>query len=500
MAFTMKGAFLHAVIEKGEETYDLSTINSLASSLASARYSRLSGGMSTVELAFTPPLKEAIQLIESGILGVGFISSGSGGSLGISMINGVAVNVGASPFAGAGLAAAAGAFAVNVTKVFEGKGGSAGGPPVSDSMATVLRFQWWYEDFGQNSKSPMFFGILQPPQVSFGEEISLTIVASGGSARNAATVDRAGSFTGVSVDVIAEQIAKELGIDIVWRGSSKSIAAKRTFRGQRDVNTLLFLNERLESVGCFVYFGDDGSGTKEKMIIDSHFDVNSSKPVCELVMYKQIDPTGNIPIYPMATVDTDISHAFLQGISRGSTSITVNSNTKEVTLNRNDVDSDKRKMLGPTVGGKTQAGTTKASGISNAMPSVENEDAGMRNMGMNQNTDNDNSFEDSQEIVNDAIDKAWKVVIGGPAIPWLNPGMLVRIDIAGAKSLQVNMLVFSINESIGENGADTSLTLHSSIGPNSVEEYSLSKNTESVSEIAQGTQPSSSSLIGGVLG
>lgn len=492
MAFRMKSAWISATIERGDQTFDLSVIQGLSGCLSGLNYTLKLGGASTVELTFNPTFEIAKDLIESGIFGAGFPAEDGGGSGGsaqlLSLVKGQlvgklgkALGVNLSKLSSIKIPTSfAGAAALLKIKSASSEGASPDGPSMPTGTAVSLKVRWWYDDLDQDKRSisPTFFGIMMPPKITFGQEIAITIQASSTDAYNASTQDNKVTRQGETGAEIVESIASRLGVSLEWSGTSEKIASDRKFNIQQDMNSLLFLNELLGRMGLIAYFGSAPGVDDQKLTILSHFDINASKPVCELAMYKQIDPDGinGIPIYPLTHVDTDISFAFMTGLQRGSVSTTTNTKTKESIRSRNDVETMNRKVVGSTIGGKQQDGSSTLTGVKTG-DAPDEEDSGLNNLGSNANDDNPDAFLDNQERVNDALEKAWKMHLTGPGIPWLLPGMLVKVDIGGIKNLTGNYKMVQLQHHIGEQGAESTYTVHKSLGFSKVSDFDKEENT-----------------------
>lgn len=491
MPFNMRGACIEAIVEMGEQSYDLSVISGAANSLSSMRMKLEPGLASSCELSFTPTFDVAKKLIESGILGTGFPPAGGNELEGFTSISGVMkslANVGS-------LTKLTGAV-VGGGVVASEKGDASAPSPIKDT-AVSIKVRWWYEDESETSISPVFYGTLQPPSFSFGESITITMQAVNTAANTAAGFQSSDSHDGVAVTSVVAKIADKIGVEVRWRKNARSIADSRRVQEQQDVNLLVYLNEILEKIGCFAYFGHDGEDDGEMMHIISHEDLNAEGPVCTLAMYSQIDPAGSSPIYPISGCDTNISHAFT-GITTGSVQAAVDPKTKKIPApSRNDSSTYERTNIGDTMGGKSP----EVSSVDGTKAKLSNDsiDSGFHNKGALVNGDHpEDSYKDGQNYFNDSMEKAWEMTLHGPAIPSLLPMSLVKVNIGNIRHLTGLYKIRSIEHVVDTNGAESSITVFKAVGMNSPDQLGKEENTKEPSGSLGGINALSKSLSGGI--
>jgi len=501
MPFDMRGAVIEAFIDRGEDSFDISAIQGLANSLTSMKLTFKAGGASSCELTLSPPFDVAKSIIESGLLGIGFPAVGGGSSiLNFSSVGDVLAGV--ASYAGVSVVkdVVGSFFSGPIQKVEKGKGDPSA-KPVRSNTAVSLRVKWKYTDGSKYSESPMFFGILHPPSVSFGEEISITLNATDGIGGVLARMDIPETRDGLKVSEVVQKIADKMSATIIWHKNSESRASNKTVKEQQDVNLLVYLNEVLEKIGCTFMMGDITKDGKISINIISHEDLNETNPVCTLAMYRQIypDPGSGAPVYPVNSVESNISHAFSMGMMKGSTHVAVDSNKKKAKLYRNDASDYKRKSVGKTAEGKMPEAHSTI-GVKTSLPAKDFE-SGFHNKSVEMNKEHpEEGFQDNQEYFNDSIEKGWEMNLSGPGIPWVQPLQLVRVDIGGIRHLTGLYKVKEITHTVDQNGAQTDFALYKNVGLSDIEDIGgISMNTREPEYPGDASQDSFGNSVGGII-
>lgn len=468
--FTMNGAFVEAIIQRGRRSYSLSSINGMANSLTSMRMKLLPGAMaSSVELTLNPPFEVAKKLLESGMLGTGTVPTDE---LDLSLE--------------AGLSLVADLFEDPVSDIFSaglpdsvvvGKGSNVFKPPVRGT-ATAIKVRWFYNQSDSFAMSPIFYGTMRVPRITFGEEISIAIQADSAGALSLAMLDDVGN-TKMATTLYShiEELADKVDLYVDWAPDARRLAMMKKLKSQQDLPLLMYLGELLSTIGCMAYFGADPEDDEPMLQIVSFNELKARPPVCTLRMYGQIDPNASPPIYPISSVDADISLALAQGVLKGSNHTSIDTNKKEAQTNSNNVNSTEIKnTLGNTTAGALP-NIPKIYDVSSGEKGTSKQ-SGFQDKSVITNKDHPDRYKEKQIGVDMAVDRAFEMTMSGPGIPWLTPNMLVRVDIGGIKFLTGNYIFKEIEHVVDGNGAESTFHVYKGLGQSDAESYGLSLNNK----------------------
>lgn len=316
-------------------------------------------------------------------------------------------------------------------------------------VGNTLAVRWGYSDV-EGMQTDWHYGFMERPQVSFGEEIAVTVTAKGMAwhmDRVARCRDWASSESPKSLKSIAEEIAKRYGLDIEFGFQSESTKAlfdtdEDSFvqGGRTDMQFLMFEAER-RGARLIVQNG-------KLMIVDStghnsgYPDVNAT-----FHMYARIDIWNNV--LPMDSFDTESTGSLflrqIQGIA--SMAYGPNSNPEEdPKMHRSDGDSVEngsdmnnftsgdQLAIPPAEDGKTPPPAIGKIKVKSSIKREDDADEGGRIIALPVTGDESEEFIRGQvSAINDenAEEHGIPVNFSSIGIPNLLPGMMVGLKGVG---------------------------------------------------------------------
>jgi hypothetical protein len=490
MAFRMGGLFIQARVENAAGTFEIGSNNGFVNSLNSISLTINSGGVSEIELSLSPTFQQAVEIIESGFLGYGHpIQSQGKFPNDYQYIKGVA-----TPVKNLGIS----------SSVQSSLGTS--------SKAASLAVRIGYGDRGANpsmAQTPWINGLITSPNLSFGQEISITMkaVSAGITLASSATTRM---FNGQTLDSIIKKILKEdANCDVKFDSASLAKAQSILINDNQSDNSLAYIRMLLDQYN-FKYFESGGTEKEPHQFfkVSDLATISNKMPRFTLVMYGQIDV--NKRIYPCESFEADISHMFVVGSLFGQKATSTLTSTKETNQSKSDIDDYKKdiKAKGDTVGGRLRPGKPSSGGPTDGPPSLKDRTKAGNRKVIVKKDDNDKVHEETMNSqTKDAIDGSFRTTVTCPLIPEALPDELVKLIIFTGntnkpilKSISGVYRVMTVKHSISDSGGTTQLDLLRGIGSASLLNENVQKVAQEIANSGSTSSASFKSLIKGIYG
>lgn len=426
MPFSMSGIRIEAAIEYQGKIIKLddsvneqdSVVRAILQSIASVEVDVQMGQLSQMRLQLTPTYDDAIKIVKSGLLGMGIVP---------------------------------------------------GGEQTGDAAEQrVLRLRFGYDDDSDLGISPWFVGGMTVPEMDFGEEITLTMIAHSalffGQRMESLNVEP----EKVEITEFLQTIADKFDIEIVILDSTAEgilsekldlCTALDPFSALRDV-----LYKHGMSFYCFTASGEEA---KDQVVIFSVAGRNAVLPKWQFVMYGQINP--NMGVFPIERISFNPTPLMVPGSTFGAKTLVIDSSSKEELIDEDASDYDLSKQ--PLVGEKVSVTSMGNAKVSSGLPKTQKSksgggladvdtasDAGMIVASTKRGDDLDTRGE-SQSQVMFAGDQALQFTISGPGVPMLSPTDLVNIQIAGLPEISGNASILVMRHRLDSSGFSTELVL-----------------------------------------
>lgn len=497
MALRFGGLFIEAIVENGAGTFAIGSNNAFANSLNSISLRISSGGSSEIQLGLAPTFGQAVDIIESGFLGYGFpVQKSGGGSVLANVVNGLMSNPTAQSLASA--------FGV-------GTGDSEADTATPSTKAASVAVRLGYGDPGARedvAMTPWFNGIISAPDLSFGEEIQITLKAVSFGAKLASS-DTTRNFEDETLYAVVNQIVDEdIKGTVRFEGQAEQRAQSIRVKKNQTDNSQAFLRQLLSDYNFqFHESGGDAKNPKQELVITDLGGVFNQKPKFTLVMYGQIDVPNKV--YPIESFDTKIDHTFVAGAFFGQKVTNLRTGDKEVKKKKLGLKEFKKdvKSSGDTISGQHQTGKPTKGGATDGPPSLSDRSkAGLRKLTVTRNENDKEQNEAVKSQTNDAIAGALSVTVTCPLIPEALPNTLVRLKIfTGNKNNPVfNTVsgvyrVIEVTHNVSDAGGSTEFNLLRAMGSASVESEGIQKVADTVLSTDSTAQESIVSVIRGII-
>jgi hypothetical protein len=485
----MGGLFIQARVENGNGTFEIGSNNGFVNSLNSVSIKIVSGGVSEIELSLSPTFQQAVDIIESGFLGYGFpIQKQTGNAKDQQFIKGVATPI---PNVGIG----------NAVQSLTGL----------SNKAASLALRIGYGDIGadaQVAKTPWIHSIIQAPNLSFGQEISITMKAVS-TGIVLASSDTTREFKGVTLDKVISQIIKEdASAKAVFTPEALAKAQQIKITDNQTDNSLAYIRMVMDQYN-FKYFESGGTESSPHQFfnITDLASISNQKPAFTLVMYGQIDIPNKV--YPCEFFEADISHIFITGALWGQKSTNTVTSSKTTNRTDSDINTYKKdvKAKGDTIAGKLAPGKpTGNDGPTDGPPDLRDRTkAGKRKVTVKKNEQDNVATEAMHSETKDSIDGAFRVTVTCPLIPEALPDMLVKLIIFTGnmerpilKTISGVYRVIEVKHSVSDSGGTTNLDLLRGIGSSSLLNSNVQKVSQDIAATGSTSSPSYASFIKGI--
>jgi len=370
----------------------------------------------TVDVHLAPPLEQAIKLLKSGKIGIGFSKSDSGtgaipiplGSIGISKL-GIAVN----------------------------------------RMAVRLHY-------GGRSSS-FFKAILMPPDIDISTDgVSITMKGVGMMFSSTKAQKQRTFKDQTKSKILQELIGDEVEIKIEDRKAIEDLDVQMNYdQSKSDWESAL---EVLESANCTGFYAgakNPGNADSAQIFkIRSRHGTRTIQRIPTFVMYRQINP--NKRVYPLLGLSTEVTNLTLPGAAWGKK---ISSNNREE-KKTNDVKAGAGTMSestntttsqdGSVAGGQnaTQRGT-KADVAGNVKP----DDVG----GAGLSVPGKFEVEKAKGLVHSFMDKTFQYSLQSIGVVDLLPGQMVNVAIADIDALTGAYDLYEVEHNVSSGGVETAL-------------------------------------------
>lgn len=345
-------------------------------------------------------------------------------------------------------------------------------------MGNTLALRWGYSDV-DGGISDWHMGLMMLPEVSFGEQISITVPAVGygfnvnrvARVRCWSTPDKMRTF-----EDVAKEIGRFYGLDVKFELNSahakkQLVDTKRIDLQQQGMTDLQFLVRVAGSNGArmvmrnnSIVFVDIGAVLPDSELISATFQ-----------MYGKIDVENHV--FPMDSFEPEsLGTLFLenhQGLAMftGDPNADPSEDAEPVVANAKDSDdnsfSANQTVDAPTEEGPPAPGMKNSDGSQNRAKSTVKVNTDLMQAGRYVPVAMGADFaeEKAQAVLNsardsDASDQGIRATITTMAIPWLLPGMIVRVSGVG-DFFSASYMIFEKEVTVGDSGANMTLTIGS---------------------------------------
>lgn len=481
MSLRMGGLFIQAQVENGAGTFSLGANNSFANSLDSISVTMRSGGASEIEVGLSPTFNDAVQLIESGFLGYGFPIQNQSNPPTNSLLTG-------------GL----------VQRV------SGQTPPAGKAAGISVRFG--YGDLGGvdgQAITPWISGNIMSPDLSFGEEISVTLkgVSLGAKLTSNSTTR---SFEGDTLYAIVNQLIDEdIKGSVVWDPQARTRAQGINVNGNQYDNTYSFLKDMLERYN-FRFFENGGTASSpfQQFVVTDLSSISNKSAEFDIVMYGQIDVPNRV--YPAESFTSNIDHTLVTGKFHGTKVTRTETKSKQTSRSEAGVKtySETLKTQGNTVQGQQkEARPVTSGGNTDGRASLRDQSAaGDRLVTVKKNADDNFDEEQVKSSTHTAMDSAYQTTVTCPLIPEALPNTMVRFTVfTGNPNMPIFTTVsglykiFEVRHSVGDNGGTTELVLHRAMGDSAIDAEGVGKSSNVVVSDITSSPTQNSNLVAGLV-
>lgn len=438
MPFTMSGVSVEASILAGGAVLDLDAtvkdqkgpVRAMLQSISEITIQVGMSQLSELTITMTPTYEDAIKILRSGLLGIGFVPEDASG-------------------------------ATNAMPALQMRIGYDGG---EDTM----------------NRSPWFYGGLTVPSLDLGEEITLTMHAHSG-IYYAARLDTHVSKL-MSGNDLLQMIADKFNLTItILDGADKILSAPPEpivvygdlFTTMRDFCYRKRLN--------FYYAASaDSDEASDNMIVSSRKTDSDKTPSWQFVMFEQISPGEKI--IPIIRYHVDATALALPGAAWGGKALGTDTKTKksitpeEATTNASDVDSSFAPQGGTAASDEyptSDKDTGKGGGAKTFDPAT---DAGRKSSQLIR--DNVSTAEMESAKIAQNIENTLEFTVEVPGLPGLLANDLVEVRIGGLKELSGVAWVTGLTHRIGSEFV-TEVHLSRALGVAAAEASGLIVNTQS---------------------
>jgi hypothetical protein len=383
-----------------------------------------------IEVTFNPPFDQAIKLIQSGVLGIGFsIKSATGEPLGND-----------KDFASASKSS------INFNTV-------------------VIKFHHG------GKQSPYFKGLLLVPEVKIGVDgISITIKATGMYFEQTKVSSGKPSDSKTGLQLIQSLLGPEIEISIDPNDSQAAKALSKIHKINMNQSNFSIANDILHDANCSLY----QSGMKSK----------NSKPVYELiskdfmrkrksgatfVLWSQINP--NKGVYPIINMQTDINN-YLAGQSFGLNATGIDSSTKARRTEKAGAESAKRF----TDTHASRDGSISGSGAGKKVKTIHVPNSG----------EGHSLAGTVVAAVHAALESALRYEITTVGIVDLLPGRPVKVTVAGVPFLSGAYDLYEVTHEMSDSGIETHVNLAMTGGFSTLIDSGLQKLQSGAESVSSG--------------
>lgn len=482
MALRMGGVFIQAQVGNDAGTFDIGSSNAFAGSINGISLTMFQGGASTIEVNLTPTFTQAVQIIESGFLGFGFPLSNRSAQSTLSNIIGGIIRRSAQPV-------------------------------ITSSKSSSLAVRFGYGDLDANesrAKTPWIAGIITAPDISFGEEISITLKATSMGVQLTSS-DTTRLFQGETLfQVVNTIIQEDINGTVVFDPQAQARASEiRVFDNQTD-NSYAFIKKLLEEYN-FKFYESGGTGKTplQEFRVENLAGISNQQAQFQLVMYGQIDVPNRV--YPIESFETNITHKIVSSGFHGAKVTNLKTSNKEVDRNEEfGIDTYKKdiKSKGNTIGGKKEEGQATRGGVTDGPPTLNDDSlAGKRYVTVQKNDDDLRDKESAKSQTHDDMDDALIVNLTCPLIPEAIPNKMVRVTIYTGdpnnpvfKTISGLYKIHEVRHSVGDSGGSTELTIMRGIGASTAESEGVQLAQDIKTALGQSVAiPAQLSVFGGLL-
>jgi len=461
MAFRMGGLFIQARIENSLGTFDIGSNNSFVNSLNSVSVTLMSGGSSQIELNLTPTFSSAVEIIESGFLGFGFpLEKRNTPAIGANLLNGVAIR--------------------SKTQI-------------STSLkSSSISVKLGYGDVGADPNkaiSPWINGIITFPNISFGEEINITLRGVG-AFNKAASNDTTDTIDGERFDLLIKRLMRDAVNGEVKFSNQAAKRAEEIFvtRNQTD-NNASFIRSIMDEYN-FKFYESGGTDKDPKITLEVNnlSGILNGKVEFTLVMYGQI----NVPekVYPVESFETNLTSKIVSGPYFGQKVTNTQTRDKKVVREEFGVDSFKKvnKSAGNSIQGKFVEGKPTKGGATDGPPNLRDKTrAGTRKVTVKREENDNEQNTNVESETNDAVAGSFTATVTCPLIPEAKPNTLIKLlihtgnvkkDKTVFKSVSGIYRVHKVIHQVSDGGGTTTLELLRNFGAIDVEQENIAKTSQ----------------------
>jgi hypothetical protein len=356
-----------------------------------------------IEVTFAPPFEQAVKLLKSGVLGLGFGRSQSTGQ------------------------------------------SDSSDPELAGASKGEINFNTIVVRFHHGGKkSPYFKGLLLVPEVDIGVDgITITVKATG------LLFDKTKTSSGKPSDSKSRLsiIQSLIGNDIILKPDPKDAKANDALAkveklnpGKSDFNVV---KDMIDKSNCVIYqSGMTSPNSKPTYELISMDFLRKRAPEVTFVLWDQINP--NKSIYPILGMKTSINN-YLAGQTLGVNASAIDSSSKQKKTKKAGADSAKDF----TDNLSSHDGSMSGSGNDAKGKTVPVPDAGEGHSLTGVLT----------SAIHQAMESALQYEISTVGIADLLPGRRVNVKVADVKFLSGAYDLYEVTHEMGEGGFDTSITL-----------------------------------------
>lgn len=426
MPFTMAGVRVEAAIEYQNKIIEIdatvndqdSVVRAILQSISSIEINVTLGHLSEIRMTLNPTYEDAIKIIKSGLMGMGIVP-----------------------------------------------GGSSGGDTAEQR---ILRIRFGYDDKSDMSTSPWFVGGMVVPEMDFGDEISLTIVAYSALFFGQRVESLAVEKEKIDLKEYLQTIATKLDIEIVVLDSIAAGLLSTKFELVRNGDLFSGLRDILYTNGLAFYcFTAAGEEAKDQIVIFSIAGRNAITPKWQFVMYGQVSP--NQGVFPIQRLSFNPTPLMIPGSTFGTKTLTIDTSIKKELIEEEESDYDL--SMQPLVGDKVSITSMGNAEVSGGLPKTKKTKSGGGLSDVDTASDSGNivvslkrgedldtrSDSQSKTMFNGSEQLQFTVVC--PGVPVLRPTELVNLQIAGLPEISGNATIMTLRHRISTDGFETEMIL-----------------------------------------
>lgn len=377
-----------------------------------------------LEIKICPPLADAVNLLNSGKIGLGFASKNKTSHVKTATPVGSDVNVGDK------------SYSMNKIAVKISYGGLS---------------------------SPVFKAILLTPELSLNEEgIDITMKGIGMLFEK---TKKPALMKGINIpsEVIQYLLGHEQGLNVVFDKKAKAILeSANPIAVPSSRNSFEEAKRILMENNCTLYFvGANGINEKQTVRIAHTQDRRQkNNTFCSFVAFRNIDPNNRV--YPILNLSAEVTNLAVSSMLVGAKTAIADKSTKTTTQKNADG--------GHYTGNVSASVTTQDGSIAGASdPSKRNSTGESTGVDTNEKTgfltggiarEGGDIFKTIQGVVSDYMDKAFAYNLTSVCIPDLLPARMVNVAIANIHALTNSYDLITVEHNISNGGAETRISVN----------------------------------------